>query len=78
MSSGFGLRVSIFKIRSELITRNTKHETRKGVFLKMRSDVDEMIGTRNQQISNFDESLKVEEVGTVWGKSATASRASHG
>ncbi len=31
----------------------------------MRIDVDEMIGTLRQQISNFDESLKVEEVGTV-------------
>ncbi len=31
----------------------------------MRIDVDEMIGTLRQQISKFDESLKVEEVGTV-------------
>jgi len=31
----------------------------------MRIDVDEMIGTLRQQISNFDEALKVEEVGTV-------------
>ena len=31
----------------------------------MRIDVDEMIGTLRQQIANFDESLKVEEVGTV-------------
>ncbi len=31
----------------------------------MRIDVDEMIGTLRQQISNYGESLKVEEVGTI-------------